>query len=126
MVDNKKTLLIVEDDMSLLRALVNKFINEGFNTLEAKNGEEGLSIALQKKPDLILSDIVMPRMDGLSMLKAIRKDEWGASVPTIILTNLEDVDKTEEALSANVYDFLIKSDWKLEDLVKKVKDRLGE
>lgn len=119
---NKNILLIVEDDLALLKALISKFTKEGFNIIEAKNGQEGLKLALNKKPDLILLDIVMPRMDGLSMLKELRQDDWGKKVPVIILTNLSDVDY--DIKEHNVSDYLIKSDWNLQDIVKKVRDRL--
>ena len=72
----KKTILIVEDEPVYQEALVNKFNIEGFDTLTAENGEEGLSIALEKHPDLILLDLQMPKMDGIEMAKKLRQDEW--------------------------------------------------
>ncbi|OGI26051.1 MAG: hypothetical protein A3J76_05605 [Candidatus Moranbacteria bacterium RBG_13_45_13] len=123
--ENKKTILIVEDEISMLNALRDKFTREGFEVLEAKNGEEGLEIALRDHPDLILLDIVMPKMDGMTMLKRIRADAWGKDVKVIILTNLSDNEKTAAALAQGSYDYLVKSDWKIEDVVAKVKERLG-
>jgi len=120
-----KRILIVEDDLALIRALADKFLSEGFDVLEAKNGEEGLVVALQENPDLILLDIVMPRMDGLTMLKELRNDERGQEVPVIVLSNLTDTAKTADMVDEGVMDYLIKSDWKLEDVVKKVKQTLG-
>jgi|APSaa5957512576_1039674.scaffolds.fasta_scaffold172040_2 two-component system, OmpR family, alkaline phosphatase synthesis response regulator PhoP len=122
--ENKKVLLIVEDDLALAKALVGKFSSENFDLLEAKNGQEGLEMALSKKPDLILLDIVMPRMDGISMLKELRQDDWGKDVPVIILSNLADAQNKPEIIQENVVDYLIKTDWSLEDIVKKVKDTL--
>lgn len=71
------TILIVEDDVPELNALRDKFTHEGFSILEAKNGEEGLATALREHPDLILLDIIMPVMDGMTMLVNLRKDPWG-------------------------------------------------
>jgi len=122
--ENKKVLLIVEDDLALAKALVGKFSSENFDLLEAKNGQEGLEMTLSKKPDLILLDIVMPRMDGISMLKELRQDDWGKDVPVIILSNLADAQNKPEIIQENVVDYLIKTDWSLEDIVKKVKDTL--
>lgn len=120
----KKLLLVVEDDLSLMKALSGKLTGEGFEVIEAKNGEEGLKKALEHKPELTLLDIVMPRMDGLTMLKQLRKDEWGKDAKVIILTNLSDAANANELEEKGVSDYLIKSDWSLEDIVKKVQDTL--
>lgn len=119
-----KTILIVEDDVSLLRALAGKLVSEGFDIIEAKNGEEGLVKAINDKPDLILLDIVMPRMDGLNMLRQLRMEEAGADVPVIVLSNLSDTAKTADMVEYGVMDYLLKSDWKLEDIVERIKEVL--
>jgi DNA-binding response OmpR family regulator len=124
MKDIKKILLIVEDDLALSKALVNKFSAENFNILEAKNGEEGLEIALKDKPALILLDIVMPRMDGITMLKKLREDTRGKDIPVIFLTNLTDAEHSPGLIDENVVGYLVKTDWSLEDIVKKVKSIL--
>lgn len=93
--------------------------------MKAVNGKKGLELALSKKPDIILLDIVMPVMDGISMLKALRRDDRGKDVPVIILTNLSDAQSAADTLENKAFDFLVKSDWKLEDVVKKVKEKLN-
>jgi len=120
-----KKILVVEDDVPELNALRDKFTREGFSILTAKNGEEGLAIALREHPDLILLDIIMPVMDGITMLVKLREDSWGGAVTVIILSNLADQEKVTEALTHGTHDYLVKSDWKLEDVVKKVKEKLG-
>ena len=122
----KKTILIVEDDAPLRNALRDKLICEGFTTLEAKNGAEGLEVALAEHPDLILLDIVMPVMDGITMLKKLRKDEWGKNARIIMLTNLSDTEKMTEAIEQGSYDYLVKSDWKIEDIIAKVKEKIDQ
>lgn len=92
--------------------------------LEAKNGEEGLEVALREHPDLILLDIIMPVMDGMTMLARLREDLWGKDAKVIMLTNLSDNEKVAETIAHGTYDYLVKSDWKLEDVVKKVRERL--
>lgn len=88
----RKTILIVEDEAPLCSALRDKLSREGFSTLEARNGEDGLVIALRDHPDLILLDILMPKMDGGTMLRRMREEsEWGMVVPVIVLTNLTNV-----------------------------------
>lgn len=121
---SKKTILIVEDETSMLRALTDKLSREGFAVLEAKNGKEGLEIALKEQPALILLDIVMPVMDGMTMLKKLRADTYGKNVPVILLTNLNESEKIAEAVESGVYDYLLKTDWKIEDVVKRTKERL--
>lgn len=121
---NKK-ILIVEDDVALLNVLAEKFEREEMAVLKAEDGEEGLATALKERPDLILLDILMPKINGLEMLKNLRRDQWGASVPVLILTNLTDAEKIGEAIKRGAYEFLIKSDWSLGDIVNKVKDRLS-
>lgn len=123
--ENKKKILVVEDEIALLEALTEKLTKENFEVLQAKNGQEGLQQGLNLHPDLILLDILMPVMDGMTMLTKLRADDWGKSVPIIILTNLSDEQKVSESLSAGVFDYLVKSGWTLEDLTKKIKDRLG-
>ena len=76
---NNKTILIVEDEVPMIKALVDKFRREGFAVLEAGDGEDGLKIAMEKRPDLILLDIVMPKMDGMDMMKRGMKAEFAAS-----------------------------------------------
>jgi DNA-binding response OmpR family regulator len=120
----KKKILIIEDEYPLLRALKIKLEENGLEVLSAKNGKEGLETALKDHPDLILLDIVMPIMDGMSMLIKLREEEWGKSVPVIILTNLGETEKIAESIEKNAFDYLIKTDWTLEDIVKKVKERL--
>jgi len=119
-----KTILIVEDEVSLRHALRDKLTHEGFSVSEAKNGAEGLKSALRDKPDLILLDIIMPKMDGMTMLKKLRIDKWGKDAKVIILTNLSDSQKVADAMAQGSYDYLVKSDWKIEDVIKRVNERL--
>ena len=103
---NKK-ILIVEDEKVIREALKTRLLEEKFQILEAKDGERGLAVALQEKPDLILLDIIMPVMDGMTMLKYLRKDAWGKKAKVIILTNLSDSTKVQEALEHDTNDYLV-------------------
>ena len=124
--DKKIVLLVVEDEASIRKVIVKKFIKEGFKVLEAVNGEKGLEIFIKERPDMILLDLIMPIMDGISMLKKIRQLDYGKNVPVIVLTNLSDAGKTAESIEYGVCDYLVKADWKLDDLVAKVKIRISE
>jgi CheY-like chemotaxis protein len=128
---DKKIILVVEDDDSLREALNKKLLSEGFVVFEAKNGEEGLEISLREHPDLILADILMPRMDGLEMLKKIQEDEWGKTVRFIILTNINDAEEISKAMNLvpmnnkESFEYFVKSDIQIADVVDKVKQKLG-
>jgi DNA-binding response OmpR family regulator len=119
-----RTLLIVDDEAPLLHALSDKFKSEGYTVFEARDGEEGLDSAYKNKPDLVLLDIVMPKMDGITMLEKLRESDWGKDLPVILLTNLNDPEKVAEAVKVGVYDYLVKTNWKLEDVLNKVEDKL--
>jgi len=123
---SKQTILIVEDDKSLLKALSDKFNREGFNVLEAKNGEAGLKLALKNHPGLIMLDILMPKMNGITMLKKLRKDDWGKNVYVIMLTNREPANDLFEEANRTPYasSYILKSDYKLSEILKIVKNKL--
>jgi DNA-binding response OmpR family regulator len=126
MVQKKIKVLIVEDEKSLTKALSAKLGREGFEVMVAHDGQEGLALASEERPDVILLDIIMPKMDGLSMIKELRKmDSYGKRVKVIFLTNLTDDEKIFEATESGVYDYLIKSDWKLADLVEKINEKVN-
>lgn len=123
--DQEKTILIAEDEETLFNALAIKLKASGFKVAMARDGEECLAKALQEHPDLILLDIVMPKMDGMTALTKLREDKWGKSVPVIILTNLSNAEDAEKATKKGVFDYLVKANWKLEEVVEKVKKTLG-
>jgi DNA-binding response OmpR family regulator len=120
-----KTVLIVEDEPSLRQALVDKFTRENFNVQSAENGTHGLTIAQNTHIDCILLDILMPEMSGIEMLKALRKLTEYQQTPVIMLSNLNDTEQVSEALALGAHDYLVKSSWKLEDVVNKVKTKLN-
>src|SRR3989344_972998 len=124
--NTQKTILVVEDEKSLRDAIVDILRLKKFNPLEAKDGKEGVEIALAKHPDLILLDLLMPVMDGMTALKKIREDAWGARVPVVILTNLSATSEqlVEDMVTHKPMHYLIKSDWKLHDVVKKIDEVL--
>ena len=124
MSENAKILLIAEDEPSLMLLLHDRLCQDGFEILKAANGEEALDSALKNHPDMILLDLLMPVMDGISMLKKLREDAWGKNVRVMVLTNLEEDEKLQEAKELGVVDYLIKANWKIEEVVQKIKDKL--
>jgi len=119
----KHTILIIEDEKSLRGAIVDILRLKDFLSLEARNGREGVKLALENHPDLILLDLIMPEMDGMTALKKIREDMWGKKVPIIILTNLSATN--EHPVDDEVTHYLIKSDWKLHSIIKKLEEILN-
>ena len=119
------TILIVEDDAAIRKALKDKLEFEKFGVLEAINGAVGLDLALKKHPDMILLDLVMPTMDGFTALKALRADSWGKNAQVIALTNVNDNDKVAAMIESGVYEYIVKTDWKIENVVAKVKEKLS-
>jgi DNA-binding response OmpR family regulator len=124
--EQQKTILIVEDDVDILYIYSVGLKAKGFSVLTAENGKDGVALALTKHPDLILLDLIMPEMDGMTAFKEIRQDVWGANVPVFILTNLN---PTSEQLIKDVVVqkplfYMVKSDWKLDDIADKINEVL--
>ncbi len=119
-------ILIVEDDDIIRKTYADELRYENFSVLEAADGKQGLELALKEKPMLILLDILMPVMDGLAMLKELRKDAWGKNAYVILLTNLSNASEVSEALNNQVTDYLIKSDWNIGEVVKKIEEKLKQ
>lgn len=117
----KKKILIIEDDHDVRELYAEVLRDEGFNVEEAVDGQAGLAKILENSYDLILLDIMLPRFDGLSILKTIKKKDGLKDIPIILLTNLgrESIIKEGFALGANGY--LIKSEHTPEQIVNEVK-----
>lgn len=127
--DKKQTILIVEDEPALLKAYVERFGEEGFSVLKAANGQEGFDAALKGKPDIILLDILMPVMDGLTMMQKLRENTlWDKTVPIIFLTNLS---ANEERIMKIITEnkpayYFSKSAFTLQAIVEKIKGELAK
>ena len=122
-----KKILVVEDELAYLRLLKSQLTAQGYTVIEATNGEKGLEKATSENPDLILLDIRMPKMDGMTMLNLLRKEKKGKKVKVIMLTNLEPDDKIiGGAVSDQPPYYFVKSDIQLTDLLDKIKELLEE
>ena len=111
-----KKILIVEDEDIQQMAVEKKLADAGFMIMKAKNGEEGLRLVQEEKPDLLLTDIMMPKMDGMHMLRTLRKNDWGKSTKIIILSNMNDEANIEESKNLGVLKYFVKSNTTLEEL----------
>jgi DNA-binding response OmpR family regulator len=126
--DKKTKLLIVEDEVVISKVYAEELEDQGYDVITAMNGRDGLELALTEKPDLILLDILMPIMDGLTMMGKLRESgEYGKKVPIILLTNLSaNEERIINSLVRNepAY-YLVKSDSELSGVVDKIKERLA-
>jgi len=117
----KGSILIIEDDLVLTRMYQKKFEFDGFQVFLGFGGQEGLKLAQEKQPNIILLDIMMPEMDGFEVLKRLKKDSTTSAIPVIILTNLGTSQVLiDEALRLGAKDYLIKSKTSSAEVVKKV------
>ena len=125
MAAEKKKVLIVEDDPTLMRSLYDVFSLEDLVIQTAEDGESAYAHIEKDIPDLVLLDIILPKMDGITLLKKLRADARFKALPVIMLTNKDDMETIGESLSEGVQDFLVKHEWKLQSIVARAKERLG-
>ena len=122
---HKKRVLVVEDEQPLRQAMEIRLLQEGYRADTAANGREALAKMVQAQPNLILLDLVMPIMDGVDFLKALKVDEK-ASVPIVVLTVMTSGVLFEQCQLLGVKDYLVKDKTPLEEIIKKVKAIVGK
>lgn len=113
-------ILIIEDDKFLRKVIKKKFSKEGYEIIEAIDGEIGLNIAKEEKVDLILLDLVLPELDGFEVLDKLKSDPKSSRIPVIILSNLGDKDDVKKGLEKGAVDYLIKSNFDPSEIFKRV------
>jgi len=116
----KKKVLVVDDDNNLNTVLVDKLNLSGFDAVGAADGVEGLEKALSMHPDVILLDLMMPKMGGWETLEKLQEDAWGKTARVIILTALENEDYIANGMEKNIKGYLMKTSQSLDDMVKQV------
>ena len=119
-----KTILFIEDESALQKTFGEKLSQEGYKPISALDGEIGLKLAKEKKPDLILLDLILPKIHGLDVLKKIKEDEEIKNIPIIVLTNLEGIEEIEKAMELGANAYLVKANYNLEELAEKIKKAL--
>ncbi len=122
---NKTTILLVEDDPFLLSMYSTKFEIENFLVVTADDGEKGVELARSDLPDIILLDIMLPKMNGFEVLENLKKNKSTAGIPVILLTNLNQKDEIERGLALGADDYLIKAHFMPSEVVDKIKKVLG-
>ena len=119
-----KTILVIEDDKFLRELISRKLIGEGFDVLEAVDGEEGIKKIKEGKPDLVLLDLILPSIDGFEILTRVRDDPEVSSIPVIILSNLGQREEVEKGLKLGAIDYLIKAHFTPGEIIEKIKNVL--
>ncbi|KKR21678.1 MAG: Transcriptional regulatory protein [Candidatus Moranbacteria bacterium GW2011_GWA2_39_41] len=119
-----KKILVVEDESALMGAMKEFLLAENFSVVTADDGEEAMMMVKKEKPDLILLDIVLPKKDGFAVLAELKADVEMEKIPVMLLTNLESADDVDRAFSLGVSTYLVKSNYKLEEIVEKIKEML--
>ena len=123
MADQK--ILLIEDDSALVSALSQGLKDAGFDVITAMDGESGFNAASAEKPDLIVLDEVLPKLEGLEVHKRLQAAEATRNIPVIMLTNVEDPRKVSQALEQGLKDYFIKADWSMADIIEKIKEKLA-
>ena len=123
---SKKVVLAVDDDALVLKMYERIFESEGIQTLVARNGEEGLEMIKEHKPDFVVLDIRMPKLDGIEVLKRMRKDKGMKDTPVLILTNYDEAEYRETTEKLGALDFLVKTNVDPNELAKRVSGYLSK
>lgn len=123
--EGKTKILIVEDDEFLANIYQTKFEIEGFKVFVAGDGEQGLKFAGTKEPEIILLDVLLPKLDGFAVLEQLKKDSATKDIPVILLTNLGQKEDVQKGLKMGAVDYLIKAHFKPSETVDKVKKVLS-
>ncbi len=121
MKNNKFKILLVEDDPFLLSMYTTKFELENFRVITAEDGKKGLKLAIEETPDIILLDILLPKMNGFEVLRELKSNGNVNNIPIILLTNLSQKDEVEQGLRLGADDYLIKAHFMPSEVVEKIK-----
>ncbi len=119
-------IVIVEDEQAIAEMYRFKLQQAGYEVRFALNGEEGLALSKEFRPDLILLDLMMPKMSGEEMLKQLRASDWGKDVKVIILTNVTDDETTKQLKPLNISRYMIKANYTPSQVADVVPEVLGD
>ena len=119
-----KKILLVEDDEMLHNMYTQKFKSQGYDVVSAYNGSEGVKLAEETKPDLILLDILLPKKNGIYVLEQLRSNPKTSRTRVIAFSNYNDPNTKKQAKELNVLDYLIKTDYTPQEIVQKIKSYL--
>ncbi len=121
-----KKILFIEDESALQKTLGDILKQGGYEMISALDGETGLRLAESEKPDLILLDLILPRLHGFEVLKKLKGGSKTKDIPVIILTNLEGMKDIDQAIELGATTYLVKTQYTIEGVIEKVKKVLEE
>ena len=121
-----KKILFIEDESVLQKTFGEILKQEGYEMISALDGEIGLRLAKTQKTDLILLDLILPKLHGFEVLKKLKGDKETKDISVIVLTNLEGIGDVEKAIELGATTYLVKAQYSLEEVVEKIKKSLGE
>ncbi|OGM12706.1 hypothetical protein A3A76_04295 [Candidatus Woesebacteria bacterium RIFCSPLOWO2_01_FULL_39_23] len=119
--EGKKKVLIIEDDPFLLKIYQEKFTGEGFDVVTAEDGVEGLRLAKEGNLNIVILDILIPKLSGVDLLLKLREDDKGKTLPVIALTNLTQPEEQQKVMTLGVKEYLVKSDYTPNQVVEKIR-----
>lgn len=122
----KAKILFIEDEPALQKTLAEFLRGHGYRVISALDGEIGLRLAKSERPDLVLLDLILPRRHGLEVMKAMHADPKLASVPVIVLSNVESSESVEQAVELGAKAYLVKTSYTLDEVLEKIKGVLGK
>jgi len=121
-----KKILFIEDESSLQKTFGDILEKNNCKIVSALDGEIGLRLSKSEKPDLILLDIILPKVNGLEVLKALKEDGETKDIPVIVLTNLDNIENINKVIELGATSYLVKTEYTIEEVMGKIKKALGE
>jgi two-component system alkaline phosphatase synthesis response regulator PhoP/two-component system response regulator VicR len=125
-VTTPRRVLLADDDRYLRRAAEARLRQQGFTVLTAADGEEALQMALAERPDIILLDLIMPKVQGFEVLRALKQAESTAAIPVIVLSNLGQESDRAQCLESGAAAYFVKANLSLQELVRTVQATLAQ
>ncbi|MFC1757016.1 response regulator [Patescibacteria group bacterium] len=122
---NKKRVLFIEDEEHLQRLASSALKDAGYEALRAYDGETGIRVLEEKRPDLVLLDLILPKKDGFDVLEYMKSKDELKNIPVIILSNLEEKYDMDKALALGANSYLVKTNYELSEIIEKVNEVLG-
>lgn len=121
-----KKILFIEDDATVQKTIGEGLKGKGYEVVSAADGEEGLELSKSVNADLVILDLILPKLHGLKVLESIREDDKTKDTPVIILTNLENIVEVERALELGSTTYLVKANYSLDEVISKIEKSLEE
>lgn len=126
MAEDKKTILVVEDEPSLQEAIVMKFQNDGYEVMAAGTGEDALEMLKQKRPTLVWLDLLLPKMNGMEVLQKIKSDPETNDLPVVVVSVSASQDNKDQAFGMGVIDYIVKSEGTISSIIKRVEEYINK